>query len=250
MFAKDDQRFAYSVAWIDCLASGESMGRSVLMRGNHATVSELGARQRNAPLILKSKRKKSVPFNFPSFALSPLTVRLFNNRYYKKSPVGQRIVDYDTFFYPLDSVLNWNRVYGKRGFFQYQAVFPANSARECLHELLGRLSASKRASFLAVLKTMGKSSGGMLSFPMPGQTLALDIPNDGPQTTAFLRELDQIVLKFCGRLYLAKDACMTAETFRAMYPRLKEFEEVRSKLDPQGRFASSQSRRLGIGGAA
>jgi FAD/FMN-containing dehydrogenase len=250
MFAKDDQRYAYSVAWIDCLASGESMGRSILMRGNHATVGELGPRQRQKPLVLKPKRKKSVPFNFPSFALSPLTLRLFNNRYYKRSRVGPHIVDYDTFFYPLDSVLNWNRVYGKRGFFQYQAVFPASSARECLVELLGRLSASKRASFLAVLKAMGKTSGGMLSFPMPGQTLALDLPNDGPQTTAFLRELDQIVLKFGGRVYLAKDACMMPESFRVMYPRLKEFEQVRARLDPQGRFASSQSRRLGIGGPA
>jgi decaprenylphospho-beta-D-ribofuranose 2-oxidase len=247
LFAHDDEKFQYSVAWIDCLASGAAMGRSVLMRGNHATVAQLPPKLQQQPLHLEPKRKKSVPFNFPSFALSPLTVRLFNNRYYKRSRVGQHIVDYDAFFYPLDSVLHWNRIYGKRGFFQYQAVFPASGARECLLELLGKLSSSGRASFLAVLKTMGKSSGGILSFPMPGQTLALDIPNSGPQTIEFLRELDQIVLRFGGRVYLAKDAAMTKESFRAMYPRLSEFEQVRAKLDPSGRFASAQSRRLEIG---
>lgn len=250
LFAQDDEQYEYSVAWIDCLARGEAMGRSVLMRGNHASASQLPPQLQQHPLHLQPKRKKSVPFFFPSFALSPLTVRLFNNRYYKGSRTGEHLVDYDQFFYPLDSVLHWNRVYGKRGFFQYQAVFPPSGARECLLELLGRMSASGRASFLAVLKTMGNPSGGMLSFPMPGHTLALDIPNDGPQTVDFLRELDQIVLRFGGRVYLAKDACMLPEAFRAMYPRLAEFEQVRAKLDPSGRFQSSLVRRLKIGGAA
>jgi decaprenylphospho-beta-D-ribofuranose 2-oxidase len=247
LFAQDDEKFQYSVAWIDCLAGGAAMGRSILMRGNHATVAQLPAKLQQQPLHVQPKRKKSVPFNLPSFALSPLTVRLFNNRYYKRSRIGQHIVDYDSFFYPLDSVLHWNRIYGKRGFFQYQAVFPASGARECLAELLRKLSSSGRASFLAVLKTMGKSSGGMLSFPIPGQTLALDIPNSGPQTVEFLRELDQIVLRFGGRVYLAKDAALTPQSFRAMYPRLPEFEQERAKLDPAGRFASAQSRRLQIG---
>ena len=248
LFAQGDGQYQYSVAWIDCLAKGPAMGRSVLMRGNHTPAAQLSARLAQSPLQINPKRKKSVPFNFPSFALSPLSVRLFNNRYYKGSRQGQHIVDYDTFFYPLDSVLHWNRVYGKRGFFQYQAVFPSSTGRECLLELLGRLSASRRASFLAVLKTMGKSSGGILSFPVPGQTLALDIPNNGRETIDFLQGLDQIVLRFGGRVYLAKDACMSPETFRAMYPRLPEFEQVLAKLDPAGRFRSSQSRRLKIGG--
>jgi len=249
LFAHDDEKFQYSVAWIDCVASGAAMGRSVLMRGNHATVAQLPTKLQQQPLLISPKRKKSVPFNFPSFTLSPLTVRLFNNRYYKRSRIGQHIIDYDSFFYPLDSVRQWNRIYGKRGFFQYQAVFPAGGARACLMELLGKLSASGRASFLAVLKTMGKSSGGMLSFPMPGQTLALDIPNSGAQTIEFLRELDQIVLRFGGRVYLAKDAAMKPETFRAMYPRLSEFEQARAKLDPNRRFESALSRRLEIGSA-
>ncbi|MDB5354302.1 MAG: linked oxidase domain protein [Phycisphaerales bacterium] len=247
-FAQGDEKYQYSVAWIDCLASGPSLGRSVLIRGNHATAKDLPADLRDKPLEFRGKRKKTVPFNFPGFALSPFTVKLFNSRFYGKHETGAHIVDYDAFFYPLDSVLHWNRIYGKRGFFQYQAVFPPGEGSRCLRELLEKLSASGRASFLAVLKTMGKGSGGLLSFPMEGQTLALDLPNAGPDTVAFLQDLDRIVLKHGGRVYLAKDACMTRESFHAMYPNLPRFNEVKAKLDPHNRFSSSQSRRLGIGG--
>lgn len=247
-FADADSRFQYSVAWIDCLAVDESLGRSVLIRGNHALAAALPSDLRERPLEARARRKKSVPFHFPGFALSPLTVRMFNASFYSRHEEGQKLVDYDEFFYPLDSILHWNRIYGKRGFFQYQAVFPQPTAAACLRELLKRLSASRRASFLAVLKTMGKPSGGMLSFPMPGQTLALDLPNTGPDTVQFLRELDAVVLHHGGRVYLAKDACLTPESFRAMYPRLGEFESVKARIDPHNRFSSSLSRRLEIGG--
>ncbi len=170
-FAATDERYQYSVAWIDCLAEGASLGRSVLIRGNHAGVAALAPELHHDPFTSHSSAK-SVPFNFPNFALSPFTVGLFNGHFYRSHQTGQAVVGYDEFFYPLDSVLHWNRIYGKRGFFQYQAVFPHASAAACLRELLEKLSASRRASFLAVLKTMGKASGGMLSFPFPGQTLA------------------------------------------------------------------------------
>ncbi|HZL34641.1 MAG TPA: FAD-binding oxidoreductase [Tepidisphaeraceae bacterium] len=246
-FASGDEQYQYSVAWIDCLSRGASLGRSVLIRGNHATAGELPPGLANGPLNATLRHKRSVHFNLPNFALSPLTVRLFNNRFYARHKDGRKYVDYDEFFYPLDSLLHWNRIYGKRGFFQYQAVFPATKDGGCLRKLLQRLSTSGRASFLAVLKTMGKSSGGLLSFPMPGHTLALDIPNGGPTTVALLRELDAIVMDHGGRVYLAKDACMTAESFQRMYPNVGQFDEIKNRLDPQGVFSSSQARRLGIG---
>jgi FAD/FMN-containing dehydrogenase len=246
-FSSGDDKYQYSVAWIDCLASGASLGRSVLIRGNHAAVKELPPDMAGRPLKLPNKRKKSVPFNFPSFALSPFTVRLFNKNFYSSHRDGRQYVNYDEFFYPLDSVLHWNRIYGKRGFFQYQAVFSDTDNSKCLRELLEKLAANRRASFLAVLKTMGKGSGGLLSFPRVGQTLALDIPNAGAETVKFLQEMDDIVLKHGGRVYLAKDACMKPETFKQMYPDLGKFNEIKTKLDPAGRFSSSQSRRLGIG---
>ena len=158
-----------------------------------------------------------MPFFFPEFALRPLTVRAFNAFYYKRHPMGRHIVDYDRFFYPLDAVQHWNRVYGKRGFHQYQAVLPSDPARACLRELLEALSGSCAPSFLAVLKAMGESSGGLLSFPMKGYTLALDLPA-GPGTADFLRSLDQIVLRHGGRVYLAKDSCMTRRVFPGHVP--------------------------------
>ena len=249
-FADGDAKYQYSVAWIDCLSRGASLGRSVLIRGNHATVAELPGKYGRTPLTLPPKKKKSVKFNYPGFALSKFTVRMFNHHFYNSHRNDRRqYVDYDEFFYPLDSVLHWNRIYGKRGFFQYQAVFPATDNSRCLRELLEKLSGSGRASFLAVLKTMGKGSGGLLSFPTEGQTLALDLPNKGKSTIPFLQELDKIVLKHGGRVYLAKDACMTRESFRAMYPDVDRFNAAKAKLDPGNRFSSSQSRRLGIGAA-
>ncbi len=249
-FLAGDDRFQYSVAWIDCLAGGASLGRSVLIRGNHAGREILSAAQREQPFSVPQRKRKRVPFNMPNFALSPTTVGVFNERFYNRHENGGSIVDYDEFFYPLDSVLNWNRIYGKRGFFQYQAVFPAAGAEACLRKLLERVSQSGRASFLAVLKSMGKSSGGLLSFPIPGVTLALDLPFAGSETVAFLQGLDRIVLDYGGRIYLAKDACVSREDFRAMYPDLARFNEIKKRIDPRGRFSSSLSRRLGIGTVA
>lgn len=248
-FSAGDEAYQYSVAWIDCLKSGASLGRSVLIRGNHAKVEDLPEDLRANPLTFKKKRRKSIPFNMPSFVLNSWSVKAFNALFYKRHKDKHTLVDYDTFFYPLDGVLHWNRMYGRRGFVQYQALFPHDTARAGLVELLEALSASKRASFLAVLKTMGKPNPGLLSFPFEGQTLALDIPNTGPDLLDFLQQLDQIVLKHNGRIYLAKDARMSPDTVAKMYPQLPNFRSFKSTIDPANRLQSSQSRRLNLAGA-
>jgi decaprenylphospho-beta-D-ribofuranose 2-oxidase len=245
-FAETDQHSTYSVAWIDCLAAGEAMGRSVLMRGEHARADEVPDRHRAQPLIVPPRRSRSVPFMMPSFLLNGWTVKAFNRRFYRKHTAGRRIVDYDTFFYPLDSVLNYDRMYGRRGFVQYQAVLPRDSSRDALVAMLRTLSQSRSASFLAVLKTMGEPSGGLLSFPRAGHTLALDLPNTGPRLRAVIDELDRIVLAHAGRIYLAKDAFATPEMIRSMYPRLDEFLALKHRLDPDHRLTSSLARRIGI----
>lgn len=244
---QQDHSKRYSVAWIDCVAQGKTMGRSVLIEGEHATIDQLPRNRRKKPFEYRAGKKKNVPIRFPNFVLNSLSVSAFNAIYYAKhrSATG-KIVGFDPFFYPLDSVNNWNRIYGKRGFIQYQALLPPVNARVGLRQLLEAISSSKLASFLAVLKKTGPANEGLLSFCRPGYTLALDLPNYGSRLNELTRKLDQIVLQHSGCLYLAKDATMSGETFRAMYPRLSEFEEICFSLDPEKRFRSSQSRRLGI----
>ncbi|MFN3167552.1 MAG: FAD-binding protein [Phycisphaeraceae bacterium] len=237
-FTKTDDDFTYSVAWIDCLAKGDKLGRGVVLQGEHAT-GRLGP----AP----KKRSKSVPFDFPGFALNPLSVRTFNGVYYATHPTGNKREDVNTYFYPLDAVQHWNRIYGRRGFVQYQPVFPQADGDKGVRALIGRLAKEKRSSFLAVLKQMGAHEVGPLGFPLKGLTLAVDLPR-APGIDAFLGELDQLVLDHGGRVYLAKDASMSAETFEQMYPKLDEFKQVKQLLDPEGVLSSDQSRRLGITG--
>ena len=254
--ALDDR---YSVAWIDCLASGENLGRGIAMFGHHASETEYAeyenSRFRNActtPLESKPKRARSLPFNFPAFILNPLSIGLFNKLYYykegkKKTPF---ISDYDTYFYPLDAIGHWNRMYGKRGFVQYQCVIPDKTALEGISNLLNVLSVSRRSSFLAVLKRFGAQGKGMLSFPHSGYTLALDLPIRDKGLFSLLDKLDHIVLKHGGRVYLAKDARLSAESFLTMYPRNNEWSKIKNAIDPKHRFSSSLSRRLNIGGKA
>ena len=250
LFAAGDQDHRFSVAWIDCLASGKSFGRSVLMRGDHAPASGLTGKAAAAPLAPPPKRRTGVPFFAPSWVLNQWSVKAFNAAFYGKHKDRDALVDYDSYFYPLDSVANWNRMYGRRGYLQYQMVLPHASARAGLVQLLERLVASRRASFLAVLKAMGPESGGMLSFPTPGYTLALDLPYSGTDVLEFLRGLDEVVLDHGGRIYLAKDTCMKPESFERMYPALGRFREVKARVDPHNRFASSLSKRLKIAGPA
>lgn len=240
----DDYR--YSVAWIDCVATGDSLGRSVLMLGNDADRDRLPASVSAAPLVLPRRSKKTVPFNFPSGVLNFWTVKAFNALYYAKNKDGRKVVDFDSFYYPLDGVNHWNRIYGRKGFVQYQALFPKETARAGLKKLLECISQSRQASFLAVLKGCGAATPGMLSYLFPGFTLALDFPYRGAATRKLFDTLDKIVLDHGGRLYLAKDALMSAETFARMYPRLPEFLAVKARVDPDNRFASSQARRVGI----
>jgi FAD/FMN-containing dehydrogenase len=246
VFAASDAGSPYSVAWIDCLARGRATGRAVIMHGDHARAAEASAAGR-AALAGPRPRRHVVPFDMPGMLLNPLSVRLFNEVYYAAHRDGTSLVHLERFFYPLDGLTHWNRLYGRRGFVQYQVVLPPAEGPRGLVELLQRLSASGRPSFLAVLKRLGPANPGLLSFPREGYTLALDLPvRDG--LVEFLRALDRLVLERGGRIYLAKDATTTAETFRAMYPRLDEFRAVKARLDPRGILSSSLARRLGIVG--
>ena len=242
---ESDHLYEFSVAWIDCLARGRALGRSVLMRGNPAKRDDLPAGSGD-PLSPRRRSERSLPFNFPPGLLNRFTVGAFNALFYgRHRTTSGRLADIDSFFYPLDSIRDWNRMYGRRGFVQYQLVFPLETGRAGLAEVLERISASGRGSFLGVLKRFGNANAGLLSFPFPGYTLALDLPaSDG--LVPFLTGLDAIVLRHGGRLYLAKDAVTTPDSFAAMYPRLDEFRAIKARLDPDNRLSSSQARRLGI----
>lgn len=244
-FATGDTQYNYSVAWIDCLARGRSLGRSVLMRGNHTPFSDLPAQIAN-PLETARRRRKSVPCYLPNFVLNSHSVRAFNALYYRRHGDRQAVVDYDSYFYPLDAVQHWNRIYGRRGFLQYQAAFPTHTSRSGLIALLEAIAASRQASFLAVLKTFGPANDGLLSFPFAGSTLAVDLPNTGAAVMGLLDELDRIVIEHGGRVYLAKDVRLSCRSFEAMYPRADEFRRIKATMDPTGRFDSALARRLGL----
>lgn len=239
----------YAVAWIDSMASGQQFGRGILMCGHHATPDELPGGME--PFSVKPERQRSIPLNFPSWTLNSLTISAFNARYYRIES-GKRepfISGYSPYFYPLDSIGNWNRMYGKRGFVQYQCVIPEANACDGIAELLLELADCGCPSFLAVLKRFGAQGNGMLSFPMAGYTLALDLPIRDDSLFALLDRMDKTVLQYGGRVYLAKDARLSAKAFHAMYPRYNEWLKVKHEVDPDNRFSSSLARRLGIAGA-
>lgn len=236
---------SYSVAWIDCMAQGAALGRSILTLGEHAQVNELPLEYRAAPLDAPVRRKRPVPLNAPGFALNRYSVRAFNQLYYTKGAkaVGDTLVSWDSYFYPLDALLHWNRIYGRRGFVQYQCVLPLDQSARGLRELLARIADSGLGSFLAVLKRMGAASAGAMSFPMEGYTLALDFPAT-PQTLSLLRRLDEIVIAHGGRFYLAKDSRLSPEVLRRADPRAAEFQSLRQAHSLAPQFISSQSERL------
>ncbi len=230
---ESDSLFEYSVSWVDCTSQGDNLGRGLFMAGNFSK-----------QIKTSKRRSPSIPFpcDAPPWLLNSLFMKGFNTVYYNKqlSREVNRLSHYEPFFYPLDSILNWNRMYGKRGFFQYQFVVPFEHDRGIIKEIFTRISASKRASFLAVLKTFGDiASPGLMSFPRKGVTLALDFPNEGAPTLQLMSELDSIVLHAGGKLYPAKDARMTPEGFRASHPKLDEFMTF---VDPH--FSSSLWRRV------
>lgn len=239
------QQSTYSVAWIDCLATGNNLGRSLITLGEHATPGDLPQRHRAAPFAPPARKKRSLPLDAPGFALNRHTVRAFNHLYYTRgaAKAGHSVTSWDAYFYPLDSILAWNRMYGHRGFVQYQSVLPLINAAAGLRDLLTEISSSGLASFLAVLKRLGPQGRGMMSFPMEGHTLALDFPAT-PATFALLRRLDAITLAHGGRYYLAKDARLTADTLRQSDPRADRFHQLRTTEGLTRRFASLQSERL------
>jgi FAD/FMN-containing dehydrogenase len=231
---ESERDFAYTVSWIDCLASKNNLGRGLFIRGNHATQS-----LDDAALKVAASRSATyrVPLDLPTIAMHPLTVKAFNLAYYHKQLRIKHAsrVFYDPFFYPLDAVHDWNRIYGKRGFYQYQCVVPFSSGTDAIREILGEISRAKLGSFLAVLKTFGdKPSLGMMSFPRPGVTLALDFANSGQDVLKLFDRLDAITRAAGGSVYIAKDARMSAASFRQYYPRWQEFTHF---VDP--RFSSS-----------
>ncbi len=235
--------YPYSVAWIDCLARGPRLGRSLVMLGDHAPADAC-----RAPLKTHSRRQRGVPFHLPEAALSPWSVRAFNALYYRRQRRGSAdsVVHYDPFFYPLDSMGHWNRIYGRGGFLQYQFVIPFRDGLELMQEILERIAAQGSGSFLAVLKTFGPFEEGLLSFPMPGHTLALDFPLRGGRIIPFLLGLNRLIAGAGGRIYLAKDAILGREDFAAMYPGLEEFRRIKRTWDPGGLCRSHLSDRLGL----
>ena len=231
----------YSVAWIDCLKTGKNFGRSILILGEHANGDEV---REEKVLIPKEKALFTVPFYFPSFALNGFSVKIFNALYYAKNykKEMESVVHYDGFYYPLDSILSWNKIYGKKGFVQYQFVLPLSASKDGLTDILTRINRRGTGSFLAVLKLFGEQDN-LISFPMKGYTLALDFPIR-PGLFEFLDELDTIVADYGGRIYLSKDARMKKEIFWRTYPHANEFREIIARYDPQNRFVSRLSERL------
>ncbi|MHC4916930.1 MAG: FAD-binding protein [Planctomycetota bacterium] len=227
----------YSVGWIDALAGGRSLGRGILETAEPASEG-----------VAEGRRKtRAVPLNCPSLLLNRWSVKAFNALYYRRFARRERRrrVAYDRFLYPLDALLDWNRLYGARGFHQFQCVVPFEDGATALRRLLDTVRAGKNASPLAVLKTLGKAGPGHLSFPMPGYTLAVDLPRKGG-VEDLLAKLEAIALAHGGRVYLAKDSCLSAEGFARMYPKLGQFRAVLAEIDPDGRMASDMARRLRI----
>jgi FAD/FMN-containing dehydrogenase len=234
--ALDGCTATYSVAWIDCLARNRQLGRSLLMLGEHAA---------DGPLQAELPPPRPVPLDMPGALLNRFAATTFNALYYRKRRREVARVPFERFFYPLDALAQWNRIYGKAGLLQYQCVLPKEASKDGLREIIGRIAGSGLGSYLAVLKLFGRANDNLLSFPREGYTLALDFKVE-PGVFGLLDQLDRIVLHHGGRLYLAKDARMSAETFRASYPRWQEFEAVRARWHALGCFASLQSRRLGL----
>jgi FAD/FMN-containing dehydrogenase len=231
--AESAGRFEHTVAWVDTTARGRHFARGLFMGANHA--------EEPGPLMARSRgRRLAIPFDFPAFALSRLSVRAFNVLHFSTARVGPARAHLQPFFYPLDAIGQWNRMYGRRGFVQHQCVVPMAPARAATGALLDAISASGEASFLSVLKVFGeRPSPGLMSFPRPGVTLALDFPMRGARTLALLERLDAIVMEAGGAIYPAKDARMSRDTFRRSFPRLEEFAR---HIDPA--FSSSFWRRV------
>jgi FAD/FMN-containing dehydrogenase len=241
---EENMKSTYSAAWVDCLAKDHRLGRSLIFLGEHARPEDLSPPLIRDPFSTKVRPPLRIPFDFPSFVLNRFSVAAFNELYYRQNQEGSCIVDLDSYFYPLDIIADWNRIYGVRGFLQYQFVLPKAASAGGMTAILQQIVKHGAKSFLAVLKRFGPQEG-LMSFPMEGYSLSLDFPvND--RNLALMRTLDALVVDHGGRLYLAKDARADAAIFSRGYPQLREFLAVRARVDPLHRFGSLQSQRLGL----
>lgn len=237
--AESDEHYEFTVAFVDALATGKAAGRGIFSRGNHAWQKHIPGKSG------KPKQRLNFPVMAPGFLLNKASLTAFNALFYWKQPMKRKraTIPYDPFFYPLDSIGHWNRMYGSRGFVQHQCVVPHAHGAVAMHEILDLIAASGEGANLAVLKNFGDlESPGMLSFPRPGVTLALDFPMKGERTLQLLEQLDAVVLRYGGAVYPAKDARMSAATFEASFPQWREFAKY---VDP--RFSSSFWRRVTTG---
>lgn len=242
-----DESSKYSVAWVDTLAHGKKLGRSILSIGDHAEETDLGKKLRKSRLQYSSKQLISFPSIGFSRLINRFTVRVFNSLWFNKAKLTKKtkLISFDGFFYPLDGVRDWNRVYGSAGFIQYQFSVP-DEASHMIKLVLEKLSKYRIPSFLSVLKRFGQQGQGLISFPSKGWTLAVDIPAGVHGLGELLDELDEKVVKAGGRLYLAKDSRMNPIFLESMYPLLDEFRKVKNEVDPENMFQSNMSRRLGL----
>jgi decaprenylphospho-beta-D-ribofuranose 2-oxidase len=241
----NDGDYRYSVAWIDCLARGKHLGRSVLTRANHATLEDLPPKQRAASRVYSPRSLMYAPPWTPNGLLNQLSTSAFNEMWFRKAPKHRtdQLQGISGFFFPLDGVVGWNRMYGSRGFLQYQYVVPYG-AEHVVRRTLERLSAARSASFLAVLKRFEHGNASPLSFALPGWTLALDIPAGRPGLVDLLDGLDELVLAVGGRVYLTKDSRLQGDLLPTMYPMLDGWRERRGTLDPNDVMRSDLARRL------
>jgi decaprenylphospho-beta-D-ribofuranose 2-oxidase len=246
LMTEGDDRYEYSVAWIDLLARGASMGRSVLQRGRFASAEEVRAAGVDDVLGFTTTQLPSPPDLVPDLLLNRLTIKAFNELWFRKAPKCRRdeLQTIEAFFHPLDMIAEWNRIYGRRGFLQWQFAVPDEGA-EVVRASVERLSSTGVSSFLAVLKRLGPGDPGQLSFCRSGWTLALDIPIMAG-LDRLLDDLDELVVEAAGSIYLAKDSRVRPELIPLMYPELDDWRETREKLDPDGRFRSDMGRRLGL----
>ena len=243
---EQSQGATYSVAWIDCLQTGSALGRSLVMLGEHADAIAVPPEHCKTPLHIPPKRKLSIPTELPSWALNSFSVRAFNALYYwnGKRKSERQLVDWDSYFYPLDAILGWNKIYGRRGFAQFQCVIPLVQAEHGLRELIEAIAKAGAGSFLAVLKRFGTQES-RFSFPMEGYTLALDFPINA-KTLALMNQLDSITLQHNGRFYLAKDSRMSDKVFKQSEHRADGYRQYRKQAGALDAYSSAQSERLGL----
>lgn len=233
---EDNQHSSYSVAWLDCMANKHECGKGLVMLGEFKQQGELTHRIKN---------RLKIPFFFPGCILNSWTVKLFNLLYYRQAKEQSKVLSINQFFFPLDSIVDWNKMYGNKGFLQYQLVLPLTNSYEGILEILKKIADSKEGSFLVVLKRMGLANENLLSFPIEGYSLALDFKLN-TKVLILLEQLDKIVIKHKGRLYLCKDARMSRETFNQGYEKADEFRQYRQNSKLNQCFNSQQSQRLGL----